>query len=120
TKPSTNRTAPATISQCGYSIDEKAFVISLRLQASSTSRGTTCGSGAEPTCLKATSSAAGLTAGFPELWRASVARLNQKLIRSVLLPLGSLRTAGLDPPFQAHAFWEESADLVGKIWRPIG
>jgi hypothetical protein len=27
TNPNINRTAPATISQCGYSIDEKAFVI---------------------------------------------------------------------------------------------
>jgi hypothetical protein len=35
-RPSINRIAPATISQCGYSIDEKVFVISLRLQARST------------------------------------------------------------------------------------
>jgi hypothetical protein len=54
-------------------------------------------------------------AGF---FGASVPRLNQKLTRSVSPPLGLLRTAGPDPPIQAHAFWEWSADLVGRIWRP--
>ena len=54
--PNTTKMVPATISQCGYSIDEKAFVISLRLPASSTSRRATCGSGAEPTCFRATRS----------------------------------------------------------------
>ncbi len=60
TRPSTNSMAPAIISQCGYSIDERASVISRRDRWQITS-----GASTVPTCLASTGSS--LSQSLPSL-----------------------------------------------------